>query len=171
MTKRNTRRGFTLIELLVVVLIIGILAAVAVPQYRLATEKAKAERMMPLLRTIWNAQNAYYLANGSYATTWEQLDIDPPTGKVTQDTSDRKTQTYTNKQSITLFLPTDYPSVQARPNTDIDYFLEWYYINKKLWCRAQEDTSLGNKICQSLANNTTASAYSNGYYGYSITNL
>ena len=76
MGNKNTRRGFTLIELLVVVLIIAILAAVAVPQYQRAVEKSKATQTLSLLKSLAQATQSYYLANGKYPTKFEQLDVD-----------------------------------------------------------------------------------------------
>lgn len=72
------KKGFTLIELLVVVLIIGILAAVAVPQYEKAVWRSRNAGLKSLLKTLATAQEAYYMANGAYATQFEQLDIDFP---------------------------------------------------------------------------------------------
>ncbi len=71
-------QGFTLIELLVVVLIIGILAAAAVPQYQKVVERSKAVQAITLLKSIAQAQEAYLLANGNYATEFADLDIDMP---------------------------------------------------------------------------------------------
>ena len=73
--------GFTLIELLVVVLSIGMLAAVAVPKYELAVEKARAAEPLSVLRSILDAQELYYMANGTYADNLEDLDIKIPESK------------------------------------------------------------------------------------------
>ena len=84
MIKRdNFKNGFTLIELLIVVLIIGVLAAVALPQYKKAVEKSKATQAFSMLGALRRAQQAYYLANGKYATKFEELAVDIPwTGDV-----------------------------------------------------------------------------------------
>ena len=75
--ERN-RLGFTLIELLVVVLIIGILAAVALPQYQKAVWKSRATQLLTTTRSLAMAQEAHRMASGDYATSFGELDIDFP---------------------------------------------------------------------------------------------
>ena len=73
----NGACGFTLIELLVVVLIIGILAAVVVPQYKHAALKSRFSTVMPMAKSIADANEVFYLGKNYYANNSEKdlLDV------------------------------------------------------------------------------------------------
>ena len=70
--------GFTLIELLVVVLIIGILAAVALPQYQKAVERARSREAISLLQSVYQAAKTYELSTGEWPEKFDELSIEVP---------------------------------------------------------------------------------------------
>jgi len=66
----SDRKGFTLIELLIVVVIIGILAAIAIPKFANTKQKAVKSSMISDLRNLATAQEAFYADSSKYATTY-----------------------------------------------------------------------------------------------------
>ena len=63
----HNRKGFTLIELMIVVVIIGILAALAIPRFMQATTKSKQSEAKQLLKQVYTMERAYRQETGSYS--------------------------------------------------------------------------------------------------------
>jgi type IV pilus assembly protein PilA len=72
---RTAKKGFTLIELLIVVVIIGILAAIAIPKFASTKQKAYVASMKADLRNLVTIQEAYFSDQTTYATTAELVSI------------------------------------------------------------------------------------------------
>lgn len=87
MLRNKNQRGFTLVELMIVVIIVGILAAVAIPMYQGATERAKASEAVAALGTIRGAMRVYYAEHGTYVNT-NFIDNAPVTSGSILDVSD-----------------------------------------------------------------------------------
>ena len=79
LNKKNGEKGFTLIELLVVIIIIGILAAIALPSFLNQTSKAKQSEAKTYVSTMNKTQQAYYNEKGTFATGLLVLALGTPT--------------------------------------------------------------------------------------------
>ncbi|MBR4355584.1 MAG: type II secretion system protein [Elusimicrobiaceae bacterium] len=127
--KKSCTQGFTLIELLVVVLIIGILASVAVPQYQRAVDKAWATEAVLQGRALQNALVLYYQSTGEFSPT--DLEVLP------WEIPEKLQWTYSDGHYAT--------AVSQRSGAKFEVS-RYYSDSYLLWCRATGERS--KKMCE-----------------------
>ena len=157
------RAGFTLIELLVVVLIIGILAAVALPQYQKAVERTRAVEAMTNLSALVTAENLYVMANGRATTDLTMLDIQL-NGEMTQDGKVRLPHFTYDVRNLNTTRSVPFEAVATRNNqgSDIMAYYLYYGYNGRYNCVAMQEQA--KTICSAVCGSSDFHPHELGYY-------
>ena len=140
-------KAFTLIELLVVILIIGVLAAIAYPQYKLLVAKTRALQLIEIATNIAKEEEMYYFVTGSYTDKLKDLSISyvlAPEIKILIDVSGLN-----HGEAVRV-------SDTRLPGMDIMFGLRntrWDWWRGKHLCRALQTDTFANKLCMKLTGN------------------
>ena len=145
------KKGFTLIELLVVVLIIGILAAMAMPQYFKAVERSRMSEAETLLSSIVQAQRRKYMQTNKYATGFQGLDVSPKgaSGDIYYTKGDPISGANGNGFQVWLNWMASQQTVAMRVasqgNLQYEYALARAYTSDYVSCRGNNEA--GKELC------------------------
>ena len=141
----KTNKGFTLIELLVVVLIIGILAAMAMPQYFKAVERSRMTEADTLLGSIAQAQRRKFLQTNKFVTNYKALDVSPK--GATGSSYQTKANGFVVELSGTDFTTGKATATRHADNGTLqyEYSLTRYYQGDNVQCDATTDA--GQELC------------------------
>ena len=151
--KTLNKKGMSLLEVMVVVLLIAGLAAMAYPSYLSSVEKGKALEAIRIVSNTVAAQQQYYENNGSYATSFSDLDFDI-TGKnitVSADAATTDNFSYALRESTV--------SATHNSGSSYTYTISGNYTEDYILCTVGRDAKNDKKICSTLGKQYTDNIY------------
>ena len=155
--------GFTLIELLVVVLIIGILSAIALPQYRIAVAKSRLAALIPNVRALKDGLELYHLANGAYPPDpLSDAGFDIAVGAGCQEAGGTELIYCPNRvfyDRLDYGKPTA-SGIDARVHLGYLMYLEHSDHPNEIRCLATATDTTANQVCKSLGGVLTSEEFS-----------
>ena len=160
---RGYSLGFTLMEILVAVLIIGILGAIALPQYQRAVLKSRFAALMPIAKSLADSNEVYYLDNGEYADNAQDLPI-------------QGRQNYPDGTKWEFGTTSEYSYVLATRGED---FPNHYIVYQKhsgkfpdnIHCEAAEKNDMAKEVCVSLGGQPIEGSLKDGYLTYVLSGM
>ncbi|MBR2082687.1 MAG: prepilin-type N-terminal cleavage/methylation domain-containing protein [Elusimicrobiaceae bacterium] len=140
---KPNHQAFTLIELLVVVLIIGILAAVALPQYQKAVVKSRIATVLPIGKALAQAQYAYFIANGTYTQSVHDLDISLAGKCIDLQDVNGNVESYNDDEEGKYWSCDNYWMIDSSTNQVTISYCPGYNQETPAVCRDHRDFSIG----------------------------